>query len=109
MNLVSGRKLVLWQILVRFYLSLGSRISGIVEPGNTPDNNADSSGISSAISLGTTVSQTDLNNIFCSNYSSSLGEKVFKSIFYYLHLAISSLFMLPADTNTLFKALSPKS
>ena len=54
-NLVSGRKLVWWQILAKCSLNWGSRIKGIEDPGKTPESKAESNGISSAISFGTTV------------------------------------------------------
>lgn len=55
MNLVYGRKLVWWQILARLSLNCGSRIRGIEDPGKTPESKAESNGISSAMSFGTTV------------------------------------------------------
>lgn len=66
MKLYSGCKSIILATFTIFYLNSGSFIVGIDEPGNTPCNKVESSGISSAISFGTRVSQTDLKRIFCS-------------------------------------------
>ena len=72
-----------------------------MDPGNTPDNKDDRSGISSAISLGTKVSQSDLIRILVS-HSTVISDTSF-------NLAFSALFKLPAETRTDLSALSPKS
>jgi hypothetical protein len=82
-------------------MSLSSLIYIIEEPGKTPVRRLDSSGISSAISFGTSVSQRLLINMFYS-HSTVISLKSF-------NLAFSDLFKLPALTNTLFRALRPKS
>lgn len=74
------------------------------DPGNTPYNNVSNNLISSLINLGTTVSQTLLNKMVYSN--SSISDYGTGS--YFLSI-ISCLFMLPAEFNTDFKALKPKS
>lgn len=84
-------------------------MAGIDEPGKTPRRSVANNGISSAINFGTTVSHTDLNRIFCSNSSSCLLSNLDVSILLLLAMPISSLFILPAETSTLFKALRPKS
>lgn len=90
-------------------LNSGYLIDGIDDPGKTPCNKFESKGISSAISFGTIVSQTDLSKIFCSNSRRSFPSIVFASLPCFFKLPIYSLFMLPALTKTLFKALKPKS
>jgi hypothetical protein len=71
------------------------------DPGKTPVNKLESKGISSAISFGTRVSHKLLIRMFYSQ-STVISLKSFN--FYF-----SPLFKLPALTNTLFNALSPKS
>ena len=92
-----------------FFLSYSYFIVGIDDPGNTPCKRFDKSGISSAISLGTIVSQTDLRSIFCSKSCNYLPSIEFTSFYCFFKFPISSLFMLPALTKTLFKARRPKS
>ncbi len=82
-------------------LSCSSLIGGITFPGKTPLISIYNKGISSATNFGTIVSQTDRNKIV---YSNSLISSC--ALFFYNS---SALFMFPADTKTLLRALSPKS
>ncbi len=109
MKLYSGCSNIIFATFTMFSLSSGSRMVGMVEPGKTPWRRLASRGMSSAISLGTRVSQTDRRSIFCSNYSRSRPFIELMSWFYFLRLRIASLFMLPAETRTLLRARRPKS
>ena len=82
------------------FLSSTSSITGISAVGKTPLIRLSSKGVSSDISFGTTVSQKDLNIIFYS----SIGRLALS-----LSMLIAFLFKAPAEFNTDFKALSPKS
>lgn len=109
MNDSSGWRSIFLATLTMFSLNSGYLIVGIDEPGKTPWSKVDNNGISSAMSLGTKVSHTDLSKIFCSNSCNYLPSIVLASFPYFFKFPISSLFMLPALTKTLFKALRPKS
>ena len=74
------------------------------EPGKTPESRLERSGVSSAISFGTIVSQTLHSRILCSNSLISSSFRVFVLIF-----RLSYLFIFPAETSTDFSARSPKS
>ena len=109
MKLSYGWRCIILATFTIFYLSYGYLMVGIADPGKTPCNKLLKRGISSAMSLGTKVSHTDLNKIFCSNYSRSLPLMELMSVFYFLSCRIAYLFMLPAETRTLLRARSPKS
>jgi len=71
------------------------------EPGNTPVSKLCNKGMSSAINLGTIVSHKLFMRMFCS-HSTVISLASFS-------LAFSERFKFPALTNTLFRALNPKS
>lgn len=104
-----GWRSIFFATLMIFSLSSGYLIVGIEDPGKTPCKRFESKGISSAISLGTIVSQTERSKIFCSNSWSYLPSIAFASLPCFFKFPIYSLFILPALTKTLFKALKPKS
>ncbi len=97
MKLGWGKSILYLQTVVRACRNRSSFISATSQPGNTPFNKVDNSGTSSCTSLGIIVLQTDIKRIF---YSKS--SKVIFSNF-------SFLFIFPAEINTHFKALRPKS
>lgn len=90
--------------IYNFYNKSSSLIYGIAALGNTPLINEFNRGVSSLTNLGVTVSQNDFN-ITCVSYSNEWQSKSFLSLFY----SIIYLFKSPAEPNTDFNDLRPKS
>lgn len=96
-----GVMLYLIDNFFNMFVISSSLITIIDEPGKTPVKRLDNRGISSAMSLGTKVSQRDFKRMFCSHYSSiKLGSAIF---------SFSARLRLPELTSTLFNARKPKS